>query len=113
MRSVYAYSFIDSDYIIEIAIYRTWEGWNTNATPKLESSVSMYHPFWDYNMEETKNTTKQREWDRELKCFFPVPEPKEDVGPKEPGKQEWKGGLDGFLHEAKYIKEMLQVASVF
>jgi len=64
-------------------------------------------------MEETKNTTKQREWDRELKCLFPVPELKEDAGPKDPMEQEQKGGLDGFLHEAKYIKEMLQIASVF
>lgn len=111
IRSCYDYQFLQSDYILEIAIYRSWtrDEWKQSPkpAPKVESSITMYHPFWDFEMVETKNTAKIRTWDKELNCFFPVPE---DAGGE---TSAWKGGLQGLLYEARAIKEMLLIASIF
>ena len=70
VRSVYQYLLRDSGNIVEIAVYREWNGYNTTGEPKMLSSVSMFHPVWDDQMNSIENTTSEREWDPELKCFF-------------------------------------------
>jgi hypothetical protein len=105
---------LGAEYVVEIAIYRKWSWEEWKVQPKIEAqveaSVSMYHQYWDYDMVEVRSTNKVRNWDRELNCFFPVPEAN-SFRPMDQVKEEWKGGLEGFLHAAKYIKEMLQRAA--
>lgn len=63
VRSVIQYKVRESGYIIEIAIYRTWEGEKTSDEPKMESSVSIYHPYWDDEMESIESkATEVRQW---------------------------------------------------
>lgn len=58
---------------------------------------------------DTTTMATAREWDRELNCFFEVVN--SDYKSMDPtGEEQWKGGLQGFLHEAKFMKEMLQKA---
>jgi len=48
IRSVYEYVFTESQYIIEIAIYRSWQGCQVvDRQPQIQTSVSMYHRVWD------------------------------------------------------------------
>jgi hypothetical protein len=66
VRSVYQYLLKDSVYIIEIAVYREWGGYSTTGEPRILSSVSMFHPVWDYQMSSIENTTGERKWDPAL-----------------------------------------------
>ena len=48
VRSVYEYQYTQWGYIIEISIYRRWNGIHTEGVkPVVEASVSMYHRVWD------------------------------------------------------------------
>ena len=78
-------------------MYRTWEGCDTTKEPKMQSSVSMFHPTWDDEMESIEDmTTKERRWDKELECFFEAP-----------GQM---GGFPRFLDEVLLIQGMLNEA---
>lgn len=97
VRSVIHYLVRDSGYIIEIAIYRTWEGDNTSEEPKMASSVSLYHPSWDLTTESIEMTTKVRGWDKSLSHFF-------DNGDRVGGLQTLMdeiGTIQGFLSAAQ------------
>ena len=109
IRSVYEYVFTGSQYIIEIAIYRSWQGCEVvGRNPKIQTSVSLYHRVWDEETGTTlrrferlelisavsiENTTNERSWDRDLKCFF---ERKYQIG-----------GIQGFLDHVVSIQDML------
>lgn len=71
VRSVIQYKAKDSGYIVEIAIYRTWDGEKTSGEPEMASSVSLYHPYWDDEMESIESkATEVRQWDSSLSHFF-------------------------------------------
>lgn len=124
VRSVYEYEFKDSGYILEVAVYRRWEvvsvpqkppskqpkpAVEDKENPVVNCSVSLYHMEWDHHMTDIKNTEYQRQWDSDLKCFFPTPQPNPYTIP-DLTKPDWLGGMQGFLQTAKYVKEMLQRA---
>ena len=97
VRSVAQYKTQDSGYVVEIAIYRRW-GRSMRADPVMESSVSMFHPNWDLEMESIENTTKERAWDCRLRNFF------------EPGSGR-ENGLEHFLLEVQNIQGFLSAAN--
>jgi hypothetical protein len=97
VRSVAQYKAQDSGYVVEIAIYREWNR-STRVEPAMASSVSMFHPNWDLEMESIENTTKERAWDRQLKNFF------------EPGTGR-ENGLEHFLLEVQNIQGFLGAAN--
>jgi hypothetical protein len=70
VRSVYAYCLKPSKYTVEIAVYRTWPKGNMTVEPIIESSMSMFHKVWEYQMDECYYTSTGRKWDPQLKCFF-------------------------------------------
>lgn len=66
VRSVYGYAFKNSQYIVEVAVYRSWDVttkviqgrgnparptkriWDYKRTePEVQTGVSMYHNIWD------------------------------------------------------------------
>ena len=48
IRSVYDYVFTESQYVTEIAIYRSWKGCDVvSRNPEIQTSVSLYHRVWD------------------------------------------------------------------
>lgn len=96
VRSVYQYLLRESGYIVEIAVYREWCGYNTAGAPKMLSSVSMFHPVWDDQMGSIENTTRSRNWDAELNCFFG-----EDEG----------GGIRKFMEGVVLIQGLLSEAA--
>ena len=99
VRSVAQYQTQDSGFVVEVAIYRTWgQGQSTKAKPAMASSVSMFHPDWDLEMESIENTTKERSWDRRLRNFF------------EPGMGR-EDGLEHFLLEVQNIQGFLSAAN--
>lgn len=96
VRSVYQYLLKDSGYIVEIAVYREWNGYNTKAQPKMLSGVSMFHPVWDAEMGSIENTTFSRNWDPQLNCFF---------------GQGQNGGIQKFLEDVVLIQGLLSDAA--
>ena len=96
VRSIYQYLLRDSGYIVEIAVYREWSGYNTTGPPKMLSSVSMFHPVWDDQMGSIENTTRARNWDPQLSCFF--------------GEHE-SGGTRKFMEEVVLMQGLLSDAS--
>lgn len=72
VRSVIQFKLITSGYIVEIAIYRSWEGNNTKVKPEMEASVSLYHPSWDTALENIVKTSAMRDWagDATLAQFY-------------------------------------------
>lgn len=68
IKSVYEYVFVESQYIVEITVYRSWDVgtkledvkqldgtfrkrvvWGYKRTePQVQTSVSLYHSVWDY-----------------------------------------------------------------
>jgi hypothetical protein len=93
VRSVYQYLLRDSGYIVEIAVYREWNGYNTAGEPKMLSSVSMFHPVWDDQMDSIENTTRERNWDPQLNCLFE----RKDQG----------GGIRKFMEDVVLIQGLL------
>jgi hypothetical protein len=85
---------MNSGYVIEIAIYRTWYQ-NTNSEPETDARVSMFHPQWDLDMESIENTTNQRIWDRGLNTFF------------DNGIEQDSNGFENFLAEVETIQGFL------
>jgi hypothetical protein len=96
VRSVYQYLLRDSGYIVEIAVYREWNGYNTAGEPKMLSSVSMFHPCWDDQMGSIENTTRERNWDPKLKCFF---------------GEDQSGGIRKFIEDVVLIQGLLSDAA--
>jgi len=72
VRSVYQFKFSSSGYIVEVAVYREWEGHNTQSTPKLAAGVSLYHPAWEPALEDISKLPDSREWasDATLAPFY-------------------------------------------
>lgn len=97
VRSVYQYLLRGSGYIVEIAVYREWNGYNTSGEPKMLSSVSMFHPVWDDQMDSIENTTRERDWDRQLNCFFE--------------RQDQGGGIRKFMEDVILIQGLLSDAA--
>jgi hypothetical protein len=97
VRSVYSYKFGESGYIVEIVVYRTWDKGCMKKEPRIESSMSMYHQVWDWQMAAVWNTTKARDWDPQLSCFF-----------EGDGQQ---GGIPKFLEDIKFLQDFLAKAS--
>lgn len=90
IRSVYSYEFGASNYIVEIAVYRTWPKGNMAVEPKIESSMSMFHKVWEWQMEDRFHTSSGRNWDPQLKCFFED----QDTQPE---------GMPGFQKAVKFL----------
>jgi len=97
VRSVYQYMLKETGYIVEIAVYREWDGCNTAKEPKMLSSVSMFHPVWDGQMDSIEYTTKERDWDRQLRCFFEGPDQ--------------NGGIPKFMEDVILIQGLLTDAA--
>lgn len=70
IRSTVQYRLEHSGYIVEIAIYRTWQGNSTREEPNFAGSVSLFHQDWDLQTESIENTTKERNWPWDLSNFF-------------------------------------------
>lgn len=94
LRSSLKYKLTESDYILEIGIYRLWPGNNTKAEPLIQASVSMYHASWDSEMASFEGTTYERKWNSDLTQFFNI------------GK-EHTHGFEGLLREIQGIKDRL------
>lgn len=67
LRSTIQFKIIDSGCVVEISIYRTWQGRNTKIEPVVETSVSMFHQDWEWQLAET---TDVRDWDELLTPLF-------------------------------------------
>lgn len=61
---------VDSGHIIEIAIYRQWEGVATQGAPKMAAGVSLFHPLWDSEMASIEGSLRGRDWKPDLLNFF-------------------------------------------
>ncbi|KAH7323734.1 hypothetical protein BKA65DRAFT_481536 [Rhexocercosporidium sp. MPI-PUGE-AT-0058] len=70
VRSVIQYKFLDSDFFVELAIFREWDGANTTGEPIMKASVSMFHPEWDTHMESIEHTTRIRDFGPGLANLF-------------------------------------------
>lgn len=92
--------WIDTDNVVEIAIYREWDGWNTIAEPAMQASVSMFNSAWDSEMESIENSTLERKWDRQLHNLFG----KEDVSHK-------NTGIQGLMAEVVEVQRLLSEAA--
>lgn len=100
VRSTVQFRTADSGYIVEIAIYRQWEGNNTNATPAMKSGINLFHPMWDSALESIEKTSGAREWegDATLAAFF------------NNGATSLGCGFGVFLNEVEVIQEVLRKA---
>ena len=87
-----------SGYTIEIVVYRDWVDGNPRREPIVTASVSMYHDIWDFEMESIEDTTKERNWDENLRCFF-----------EQDGQE---GGLSKFFSDVQFVQSMLKEAEV-
>jgi len=101
MRSVVQYKMKDSDYIVEISIYRSWQGKYTTLPPKMAASVCMFRKSWDMAMESIEKTVKTRKWDKNLENFIGVKPPLEGKTPSQ------KSGLEDFVDEVQTIQGLL------
>jgi len=88
MRSVFQYMWVNTSNIIEVAIYREWEGCNTKREPMMQASVSMFNPDWDSEMESVEHHTEPRNWHPQLHNFFGT-------------------GLQGLIHEIREVQDLL------
>jgi hypothetical protein len=94
LRSIYEYQFKESEYVVEIAIYRRWGNHQrAHLKPELQSSVSLYHRVWDEQTASIEGSTDERKWDRQLKVFF--------------NQEHQIGGLECFLDRVTDIQDML------
>ena len=100
MRSVFQYMWTQTSNVIEVAIYREWDGYNTKREPAVQASVSMFNPDWDSEMESVENHTEGRNWDHQLHNFFG----KEGVSHK-------TTGLSGLIHEIREVQGLLSEAA--
>lgn len=104
VKSVIQYKMKDSGYIVEIAIYRTWNGSATAVEPVVEASVSMFHPEWEFAMESIERTTRVRDFGGPgLKHLFPDSEPVSPV---------MTTGMELFFEEIMAVQALLVEASV-
>ena len=87
LRSVIQYMLIDSGYIVEIAIYRIWQGSNTKVAPRMAAGVSMFHRSWDTEMASIEGSVGERGWTKDLVNFF-----------------DGERGLKGFIDEVDNIQ---------
>jgi len=94
LRSTIQYRIIDSGCVVEISIYRRWQGRNTNIEPVVETSVSMFHQDWEWQLAET---TDVRDWDEFLTPLF-------SNGTTD------KTGIEQFFHEVGEIQSDLSDA---
>lgn len=67
LRSTFQYKLVESGCIVEISIYRTWEGRDTRGEPTVETSVSMFHESWKWHLDATN---EKRDWDAYLTPLF-------------------------------------------
>ena len=100
MRSIFQYMWVNTSNIIEIAIYREWDGCNTKRAPAMQASVSMFNPDWDSEMESVENHMEGRNWDYQLHNFFG----KDGVSHK-------NTGLSGLIHEIRDVQGLLSEAA--
>jgi hypothetical protein len=88
----------NSQYVVEIAIYRAWTGSKTECEPKVSAGVAMFHHDWDLQMEAIKNSTDRRHWKSDLSNFFCI-------------GNDGSGGLQGFIDEVETIQGFLSDAA--
>jgi hypothetical protein len=99
VRSVIQYMLQNSQYVVEIAIYRAWLGNEAEGEPKVSAGVTMFHQDWDLQMESIEeNTTDPRHWKSDLSSFFHI-------------GNDGSGGLQGFLDEVGTIQGLLSDAA--
>lgn len=88
IRSAVQYAFQSSGYIVEITLDRLWDGPDTRPEPQYVTSVALFHPQWDHEMESLENRTEGRNWKRNLSNFF-------------------QGGFGGFIAAIQTVQELL------
>jgi len=91
LRSTIQYQLIESGSIVEITIYRTWNGRNTAAQPMIEASVSMFHQDWEWQLDGSETV---RNWDKHLTPLFSNSTPT-------------RTGIQSFLEEVDQIQGYL------
>lgn len=101
VRSAVQYKMKDSDYIVEISIYRSWQGKYTTLPPKMAASVCMFRKTWDNEMESIQKTVKTRKWNKNLENFIGVKPPLEGKTPSQ------KSSLEDFIDEVQTIQGLL------
>ena len=92
VRSSFQFLNRDSNFVVDVSIYREWNRTYTNPEPKLMTSVSMFHRGWESAMEAIASTAN-RDWDTELRTFFP--------------NHKGKDGLRVFLDDVQWVQELL------
>lgn len=70
LRSSIQYKTRDSGYIVDISIYRSWEGGDLTGIPEMKSGMSFYHPSWESATENIEKSSFDRGWDSSLSHFF-------------------------------------------
>jgi hypothetical protein len=104
LRSVFQYMWTSSGNVIEVSIYRVWDGCNTSSEPKINASLSAFNPRWDLEMASVENTTSIRDWDRQLKNFF-------GEGGEKRHEEGGNRGLARLLDEIEIIQGFLKDAT--
>ncbi|KAK0122771.1 hypothetical protein ONS96_009806 [Cadophora gregata f. sp. sojae] len=62
VRGVIQYKLMDSGFFVEASIFREWIGDRMKGEPTMKTSVSMFHPGWDTQMESIEGTTRVRDF---------------------------------------------------
>jgi hypothetical protein len=105
VKSVVEYKLVNTDYVLELTLFRTWIGSDTTRDPVLSTAVAMYHNDWDDEMGRLTPTTGDRIWARPLKTFFGkgVGFDETDIGTK---------GVERFIAEVEAIQGLLADATM-
>lgn len=91
VRSVIQYKLINSGFFVEVSIFREWIGDRMRGQPTMKTSVSMFHPEWDTQMESIEHTTRVRDFGPGLVHLFN-------------GQTAW---LEPFLDEVAFTQGLL------
>ncbi|KAL3420754.1 hypothetical protein PVAG01_07199 [Phlyctema vagabunda] len=71
LKTVAQFPIKNSSYIVEVTIYRRWSGCNTKPEPETSCAISMRNYRWDSAMVSTEDSLQERDWQPQLKDFFP------------------------------------------
>lgn len=104
VKSVIEYALNETDYVVELTLFRSWLGSDTRGDPILSTGVAMYHKDWDDEMGRLTATAGDRSWAEPLKTFFGKGFEKDelDIG---------SNGIERFIAEIEMIQDLLVEAT--
>ncbi|KAL2062999.1 hypothetical protein VTL71DRAFT_6071 [Oculimacula yallundae] len=91
VRSDIQYKLFESGFVVELSIFREWFGSTTSGEPTMSTSVSMFHPTWETELESIENTLRVRNFGPGLVNLFN-------------GQSPW---LEPFLDEVNFTHGLL------